>query len=246
MPTDGLPLGPEVPNFKHHFEEQPGAEYLVISFSGLATDPAKPNTGWAQRARLAALPVHRLFVESQARPLPDPCFDLDGLGEFVEAARACVGVDAAQTVTCGSSLGATASLESATRWGYGLAVVGSPIVLIGDYVEDEALPEMVRSSVSRSFAESSLESRNARITGTLQNAPGPTTIDFFVGDGDHFFPDHLNAVRSAVATNEALDLRVTVAPGVTHADMYRAWSRHLAASLHRLLGLPEVVAEPAA
>lgn len=245
LPTDSLSLGDTVPLFRHHFEEHPGAEYLVVSFTGLATDPAKPHTGWAQRARLASLPVHRLFVDSQVRPLPDPCLDLPGIGQFVEAARSEIGTAPGKTITCGSSLGATAALDVAARHGFRRAIVGSPVVLVGDYVEDPVIPEMVRSSVARSFDGLAGRDLNRIVTDVVQRAPGPTRIDFFVGDGDHFYPEHLDAVRAAAAANPRVDLRAAIAHDITHADMYRPWSRYLAAILHRLLGLPVVGAADA-
>jgi hypothetical protein len=237
LPTASLDLPLGVPRFLHHFEPEPDARHLVIAFTGLATDPGKPRSGWPQRVRLSRLPVHRLYVESQVRPLPDPCLDLAALNRFVAAAREQVGVPAARTITCGSSLGATAAVDVALRQGFAHAVAGSPIVLIGDYVKDDFIPAVVRSSIRASFAQTPDDQLNDVITDAVHAAPGPTAIDFFVGDEDHFYPEHSEALALACAGRPGVvDLRLTVEPGITHQTMYRAWSRHLALSMRALLG----------
>lgn len=179
--------------------------------------------------------MHRLFVESQVAPLPDPCLDLLGLSDFVEAARIEIGIARARTICCGSSLGATAALLTGAREGLGHVIAGAPIVLLGRYVVDDYIPELVRESVKRSLPVQTRPELDAFVTDIVGAAPGPTRIELFTGDHDHFFPEHPQALEAACKVNRRVRLRTSVAPGVTHDSMYRPWARHLEASLRAIL-----------
>jgi pimeloyl-ACP methyl ester carboxylesterase len=228
--------------FRHRLDEHPSAEYLVVVFAGVVADPAAPRLRMPYEDRLAKLPAHRLYVVPQIAPVGGAILDIPALSEFLDGFLERLGVPPRRTVACGSSMGGTFALFMALRGQYGHVVVGSPIVLAGDYVEDPFIPDAFRSSIAISRLrpvetdDDVIDELNETIPSGVRQARAPLSIDLFVGEADYNYPYHSDALTDACDENPLVTLRRTIVPDVTHQNMHRPFGRHMVATLRELIG----------
>lgn len=238
-PQERLDLPADVPQLRHHFERQDGAEHLLVTFTGYMSRVANPGQPrWAYRHRVLNLPVHRLYVDTQIGVLPERSLDLAGLVRFSSAALYRTGIPEARTIASGSSLGGAAALLVAAELGLRHAVVGAPSIHFGRHVlADPAFGTAEEARRVLATWGTTVESLDSAVLDAVARTRAPLDVDLLIGMHDERHPEVTDALAAVCARNPCTTLRTTVLATVDHSNVSKPYGRHLCDTVLHLVAL---------
>jgi pimeloyl-ACP methyl ester carboxylesterase len=200
---------------------------LVVVFS--AAPPAEQPPRYRWHKILSEFPCHRLFVlddHGPREPLPRPnwylgrhrSFDAaDSICDLIDRTASELGVDRANVITVGSSMGGWAALYFGARAGAGDAVVGEPQTLLGSYLCGPAFHTLAEHIAGGSSPEDS-DFLDAILFDAFRAAASPPHVHLLCGRESPYYERH---VQPLVALLDDLEIgyELTLGENSEHNDM---------------------------
>jgi accessory secretory protein Asp2 len=217
----------------------PDSRCLVIAHA--STRPGTPQR-YAYASSLWDLGCHVVFL----RPEGGHVFGFDGATQVAEEGLACqehlleeLGIERRNVISCGGSAGAIRALWSALAMGYGHAVLGAPLVRLGDWAlggqTAGAKAKLAEPMVGTDPAPGDRKRLNDLMLDKLRNPAGRTTLHVFVSERDQLYRLGTPPLQKACGENPDLELDLTLADYDGHREHRDAFRPYLRAKVAELV-----------
>jgi hypothetical protein len=168
-----------------------------------------------------------------------------------EFLRSELGVERENVISVGGSAGGVRALRYAVQLGHGHAIVGAPLVMVGDFLLDPTGGKGARKKIARTISggidDDARDRLNHVIVDHLMNPAGETSVHLFISERDEMYQHSLPPLEEACRANpDSLHLDLTIGTYVGHSqhrEHFRTYLRTKAVEVLDSIDRPEVRSE---
>jgi accessory secretory protein Asp2 len=217
------------------------ADSRCLVFAHASTRPGTPQR-YAYASALWDLDCHVVFL----RPDGGHVFGFDGKTQVADEGLALqehlideLGVDRRNVISCGGSSGAIRALWSALAMGYGHAVLGAPLVRLGDWAlggqTAGAKAKLAEPMVGTEPGPGDRKRLNELMLEKLRSPAGRTMLHVFASERDQLYRLGIPPLQKACSENPDLELDLTLADYNGHREHRDAFRPYLRAKVTELV-----------